>query len=70
LERGKAYLAKGILKRAIKDLSKAIQLDGGDALAYLQRSLAYEKNGDSTKAAKDYNKAIQLDPSLAKGKDV
>ena len=39
--RADAYFELGQYQRAIQDLDKAIQLDSGDAAAYLMRSLAH-----------------------------
>ena len=39
--RADAYFELGQYQRAIQDLDKTIQLDSGDAAAYLMRSLAH-----------------------------
>jgi tetratricopeptide (TPR) repeat protein len=60
--RGKAYLAKGDLDRAIADDTKAIEINPKDADAYYNRGYAYHAKGDFDQAIADYTKVIEIDP--------
>ena len=51
----------GSYEEAIKDYSKAIELDGKFAHAYYDRGNVYYKKGANEEAIKDYSKAIELD---------
>jgi tetratricopeptide (TPR) repeat protein len=50
-----------ILNSALGALGKAINLDPGNAFAYINRAYAYKSNGDWDRAFADYGKAIELD---------
>jgi tetratricopeptide (TPR) repeat protein len=62
MSRGTAYLARGDLERALQDYNQAIELDPGNAGAYVNRALALARIGESESAMKDYAKAITLNP--------
>ena len=49
--------------RAVADFSRAVELDAGFALAYLNRGLAQEGLGDTGAAAQDYRRTLALDPA-------
>ncbi|GAA5576208.1 lipopolysaccharide assembly protein B [Porphyromonas gingivalis] len=55
----------GSYEEAIKDYSKAIELDGKFAHAYYGRGNVYYKKGANEEAIKDYSKAIELDGKFA-----
>ncbi len=62
------YFGRGVSERelkdfpsAIKDLSKAIQLNGKDGEFWFERGLAYQGNGSADAAKDDFNEAIKLD---------
>ena len=58
--RGNAYASKGEFDTAIKDYTKAIELNPNYAEAYYNRGNAYYKKGEFDTAIKDYTKAIEL----------
>ena len=61
--RGLAYGGKGNYDKAIKDFTKAIDLDldlADLAAVYHHRGLAYDNKGDKTSAKSDYEKAEEL----------
>ena len=58
-------LIQWILKRAIEDFNKAIDLNPEDAGAYNNRGLAYGKTGNFHAAIQDFNTAIDLNPEDA-----
>lgn len=49
--------------RAIKTLSKALELDPQEATAYLHRGIAYLESGEKEKALQDFNQSLGLEPS-------
>jgi tetratricopeptide (TPR) repeat protein len=51
---------------ALEDLSRAIELDPGNAEAYYQRGLVYSLKGETDKALADYDQACALDPTHRK----
>ena len=55
----------GSYEEAIKDYSKAIELDGKFIPAYYNRGIAYCEKGSYEEAIKDYSKAIELDGKFA-----
>lgn len=61
--RGNAHDEKGDYAVAVVDLTEAIRLMPGYALAYSSRGLARLHLGDSASAVADYDEAIRLDPS-------
>ena len=64
--RGTAYGELGNYQQAIKDFTKAIELNPQYAMAYYNRGLTYGRNlGNYQQAIKDYTKAIQLNPQDA-----
>jgi tetratricopeptide (TPR) repeat protein len=63
-----AYLGRGVSERelhdfpsAIKDFSKAIQLNAKVAEFWFERGLAYKSNGAATAADDDFREAVKLD---------
>ena len=63
--RGFRAISEGHTQEAVKEYSKAIELDPSFASAYHNRGILYNKLGEQQKALDDYNKAIELDPSYA-----
>ena len=57
--RGTAYLNKRDYKRAIADLTKALELNP-NAVAYAARSRAYEALGNKEKAKADHDRSFEL----------
>ena len=55
--------------QAIKDYTKAIELDPRDTHAYYNRGNTYYKKGQYDQAIKEYTKAIELNPKLAEAYD-
>ena len=51
-----------IRDRAIKDYTKAIELNPDSALAYYARATAYSLEEDFYAAEQDYNKALKKNP--------
>ena len=64
LNRGVAYFGVNKIDDAIKDFTKAIQLDPELGAAYHNRGLAYCKKMLPNQAIEDFTKAIQLDKRL------
>lgn len=60
-----AYYNVGDLNNAIATLQKAIEVDGGSALAHNNLGNLYREKGDITSSDMEYNKAITIDPKLA-----
>lgn len=60
--RGSAWDDKGHLDNALKDYTKAIEIDPSYHEAYFNRSQAYEKKGAMAKALGDAKKAAALSP--------
>ena len=63
--RGFRASSEGHTQEAVKEYSKAIELDPSFASAYHNRGILYNKLGEQQKALDDYNKAIELDSSYA-----
>ena len=63
--RGFRASSEGHTQEAVKEYSKAIELDPSFASAYHNRGILYNNLGEQQKALDDYNKAIELDPSYA-----
>ncbi|XP_076245394.1 small glutamine-rich tetratricopeptide repeat-containing protein alpha [Calliopsis andreniformis] len=51
---------------ALANYTKAIQLDGRNAVYYCNRAAAYSKIGDHQQAIKDCHTALSIDPSYSK----
>jgi len=64
LNRGNAYIGKGLYDQAIADETKAIALKPDYALAYFDRGFAYEKKGQRDQAIADYRAALKLNPNF------
>ena len=57
------YEDKGNTMQAIKDYSKAIEINPEFMYAYNNRGLAYESIGRISQAIADYKKALELNPN-------
>ena len=57
---GKAWLRRGQLNLAIKQLTKAIELDPDSAVAYLNRGMARQAKGDREGGEADFARAREL----------
>jgi tetratricopeptide (TPR) repeat protein len=55
----------GDYAQAIKDFSKAIELNPRDTYAYYKRGFSYLRIDDYAQAIKDFSNAIEINPSLA-----
>src|SRR4051812_2504702 len=65
-ESGSTRLKKGDLDGALTDFDQGLELDPGDAKAYVFRGTVKNKRGDLEGALVDYNKAIEFGaPSVA-----
>ena len=62
--RGKAYLEMGEYDSALKDCTKAIELDPQSAVPHVLRALARIAMGEYEVAFRDIDKVIELEPSL------
>lgn len=62
---GVARYEKGDYAEAIKDYTKAIELNPRYADAHYNRGIAYDDKGEYDRAIKDYTKAIELNPGYA-----
>ncbi|HHT9109862.1 MAG TPA: tetratricopeptide repeat protein [Candidatus Brocadiaceae bacterium] len=56
---------RGNIDAALKDVNRAIELHGNDAVAFCDRGVIYEKMEDEERALEDYDKAIALNPDYA-----
>src|SRR5215467_5521457 len=70
LRRGMAYASARKFDQAIAVYTSAIEINPGNAFAYLNRGIAYSITGfglpgTADRALPDYNKAIEIDPMLA-----
>ncbi len=64
-EQGIALSREGQYEQAIRDLTKAIELDPGYAKAYYERSKIYAYSDEWDKAIADCDRAIEIDPVYA-----
>ena len=62
--RGAAYLKTNKLTKAVSDLTRAVNLEPGDARSFHLRGLAYKKAGEPAQAYRDFDRAIEIDPDL------
>jgi tetratricopeptide (TPR) repeat protein len=60
--RGRTYLYKRDLDKALADFDKALQLDPKFVSGYVGRGDVYAEKGDHDKAFAEFNKAIEIDP--------
>lgn len=60
--RGLGYDSSGAYQEAIRDFSKAIEINHSHASAYNNRGVAYGVIGNYQQALKDFEKVIELDP--------
>lgn len=63
INRGHFYFENNFGDEAIKDFSKAIELNKDYTNAYYDRGIAYYVKGNLNAAIKDYDKAIELNPN-------
>ena len=59
---GIEYIRQENNEAAMKEFSKAIELDSDYSLAYYNRALIYYQRGDLDSSLSEYSKAIELDP--------
>jgi tetratricopeptide (TPR) repeat protein len=64
--KGTECLNNGMYDNAIAELSKAIEINPNNALAYNNRGSAYYSEGRYDQAISDYSKAIDINPTLDK----
>ncbi len=57
---GKNYLLGGDWDRAVETLTKVVQMQAINGLAYANRGVAYKEKGEFLKAAEDFRKALSL----------
>lgn len=62
-DRGWLYAAKGDLKQAVNDYTKAVTIDKDLADAYYNRGLVYFEMKKYPLAVKDFSKTIELEPN-------
>lgn len=55
-------MSKRLYKKAVSDLTKAIELNPRDARLYYERAIFYGYIGQARKAISDYTKLIELNP--------
>jgi tetratricopeptide (TPR) repeat protein len=63
LRRGDVQLRRNNLVKAIRDYTKAIELDGTLSEAYLRRGIARRLKGNLNAAIEDFDRAQAIDPS-------
>lgn len=63
---GNALVKAEKLEEAINNYTKAIELDGRNAVYYCNRAAVYSKLGDHQQAIKDCNTALSIDPMYSK----
>ncbi len=67
IRRGDAYSQLGDRNTAIKDYTKAIELDSASAVAYNARARVYSELKKHTQAISDYTKVLKIDPDYLHG---
>jgi tetratricopeptide (TPR) repeat protein len=63
--RGWAYRVNNQPERALKDLSRAIQLDSFNAWSFVQRGLTFVQITEYDRALQDYDQALRIQPDYA-----
>jgi len=63
--RADAYVKLGINYHAIKDYSRALQLDKNNAILFYKRGMCKEELMDSKGAIKDFRRALEINPDYA-----
>ncbi len=58
-------MGKGQFDQAISDISKALEIDPMNAMAYVNRGVAYVNKGQYDLAISDYNKALEINSGYA-----
>jgi tetratricopeptide (TPR) repeat protein len=61
--RGLAYAEIGMVRHALADLDRAVELDGGHTLARKNRATLLRDHGDQSRAIADLTVAIETDPN-------
>lgn len=64
---GNAFMSSKQYDKAIEAYTKAIALDGNNAVFYSNRAAAYSSKGEHSKAVDDAQSAIRIDPLFTKG---
>lgn len=62
--RGRFFINQGRYGEAIRDLSKAIELNPNDLTNFNDRAVAYSSSGQLDNALSDYNHVIELAPEI------
>ena len=62
VDRGNRYSRNGVYEQAIKDYTRAIELDGAFAEAYFNRGVSHYELGLYEEAIVDLTRAIELNP--------
>ena len=61
--RGRVWLAKGELDKALADFEQALRTKPKHVNSHLNRGAAWERKGEFQKALDDYRAALQIDPN-------
>ncbi len=61
LEEGTQHSMRGEYGRAIKALSKALEVDPQNAVAYMHRGIAFLNSGQAEKALQDFGASLRLE---------
>jgi tetratricopeptide (TPR) repeat protein len=64
-DKGTAHLNKGEYDLAISEFNKALEINPGDAGAYVNRGLAYGRKSQYDQAISDFNRALEINPNYA-----
>ena len=63
INRGTAYVKKGLFIKAIDDFTKAIEIDPENSVSYNSRGFVWERRGYYNRALEDFNKALNINPN-------
>jgi regulator of sirC expression with transglutaminase-like and TPR domain len=69
-ERGVVYSGAGQYEQAIKNFTKAIDLDPDSAIVYYDRGIAYQNLKDYDNAIEDFEEYLELVPNARNKEDV
>ena len=61
--RGFSFDKLGRFDEAIRDYTKAVDIDPLNAFAYYNRGISYDRKGDFTSAIENFTLALKLDPN-------